>query len=111
MGDVPFYGTAAANIASQNIALNSGFRPAWTESEAVKIEEGAIVENSVIMPNAIVEAGAAIKYSIVGQGAVVGKCAKVGEAQDGKDGWKIAVVGPYGKVADKQIVKIGEMVD
>ena len=39
MGDVPFYGTAAANIASQNIALNSGFRPAWTETEAVKIEE------------------------------------------------------------------------
>jgi len=39
MGDVPFYGTAAANIQSQNIALNSGFRPAWTETEAVKIKE------------------------------------------------------------------------
>ncbi len=37
MGDVPFYGTAAANIRSQNIALNSGFRPAWVETEAVKI--------------------------------------------------------------------------
>ena len=36
-GDVPFYGTAAANIPSQNIALNCGFRPAWTETEAVQI--------------------------------------------------------------------------
>ena len=38
-GDVPFYGTASANIPSQNIAFNCGFRPAWTETEAVKIEE------------------------------------------------------------------------
>ena len=37
-GDVPFYGTAAANILSQNIAFNSGFRPAWTEAEAVRDE-------------------------------------------------------------------------
>lgn len=37
-GDVPFYGTAAANICSQNIALNCGFSPAWVETEAVKIE-------------------------------------------------------------------------
>ena len=37
-GDVPFYGTAAANIRSQSIALNSGFRPAWVETEAVRIE-------------------------------------------------------------------------
>ena len=39
MGDVPFYGTAAANVHSQNIAFNSGFRPAWVETEAVKREE------------------------------------------------------------------------
>ena len=39
MGDVPFYGTAAANVQSQNIALNSGFRPAWVETEAVKTGE------------------------------------------------------------------------
>lgn len=38
MGDIPFYGTAAANVPSQNIALNSGFRPAWVETEAVKME-------------------------------------------------------------------------
>ncbi len=38
MGDIPFYGTAAANIRSQNIARSSGFRPAWVEAEAVKIE-------------------------------------------------------------------------
>ena len=34
MGDVPFYGTAAANIQSQNIAIKSGFSPAWVETEA-----------------------------------------------------------------------------
>jgi len=37
MGDVPFYGTAAANIPSQNLAIRSGFRPAWVETEAVKL--------------------------------------------------------------------------
>jgi GNAT superfamily N-acetyltransferase len=39
MGHVPFYGTAAANIHSQNIALNSGFKPTWVETEASKVEE------------------------------------------------------------------------
>ena len=39
MGDIPFYGTAAANVRSQNIAFLSGFRPAWVETEAVKIGE------------------------------------------------------------------------
>ena len=39
MGDVPFYGTGAANIRSQNIAIKSGFKPAWVETEAVKIAE------------------------------------------------------------------------
>lgn len=37
-GDVPFYGMAAANIHSQQIALNAGFRPAWVEVESHKIE-------------------------------------------------------------------------
>ena len=41
MGDIPFYGTAAANVQSQNIAFNSGFRPAWVETEAVKMGEEA----------------------------------------------------------------------
>ena len=38
MGDVPFYGTAAANVRSQNVALACGFKPAWVETEAVKIK-------------------------------------------------------------------------
>ena len=38
MGDIPFYGTATANIQSQNIAAKCGFKPAWVETEAVKIE-------------------------------------------------------------------------
>lgn len=40
MGDIPFYGTAAANIQSQGIANNSGFKPAWVQTEAVRVEEG-----------------------------------------------------------------------
>ena len=37
-GDIPFYGTAMANLHSINIALNCGFRPAWTEIGAEKNE-------------------------------------------------------------------------
>lgn len=33
-GDIPFYGTASANIHSQNIAINCGFSPAWVEISA-----------------------------------------------------------------------------
>ncbi len=39
MGDIPFYGTAAANIQSQNIAVKAGFKHAWVETDAVKDEE------------------------------------------------------------------------
>ncbi|MDE6727930.1 MAG: GNAT family N-acetyltransferase [Oscillospiraceae bacterium] len=35
-GDIPFYGTAPANLHSQNIALNCGFRPAWVEISSEK---------------------------------------------------------------------------
>lgn len=35
-GDIPFYGTGSANYHSWNIALNSGFKPAWVEIEARK---------------------------------------------------------------------------
>lgn len=37
MGDIPFYGTGAGNLHSQNIALNCGFKPAWVEIEAKPI--------------------------------------------------------------------------
>lgn len=36
-GDIPFYGTAVANYHSWNIALKSGFKPAWVEIGAEKI--------------------------------------------------------------------------
>ena len=39
MGDVPFYGTAAANVRSQNIARKCGFKPAWVETEAVSLKQ------------------------------------------------------------------------
>lgn len=38
-GDIPFYGTSVSNYHSWNIALNSGFRPAWVEIGARKIEK------------------------------------------------------------------------
>lgn len=37
-GDIPFYGTSVSNYHSWNIALNSGFRPAWVEIGAKKID-------------------------------------------------------------------------
>lgn len=36
-GFLPFYGTAVANIHSQNIALRCGFYPAWTETVTYKL--------------------------------------------------------------------------
>lgn len=36
-GDIPFYGTSLSNYHSWNIALNCGFRPAWVEIGANKI--------------------------------------------------------------------------
>lgn len=38
-GDIPFYGTSLSNYHSWNIALNCGFRPAWVEIGASKIEQ------------------------------------------------------------------------
>lgn len=37
-GDIPFYGTSVSNYHSWNIAINSGFRPAWVEIGAKKTE-------------------------------------------------------------------------
>ena len=39
LGKVPFYGTAAANIHSQGIAVNCGFFPAWVEVSSRRIDE------------------------------------------------------------------------
>jgi GNAT superfamily N-acetyltransferase len=38
MGAIPYYGTWAGNIASQNVALRCGYYPAWTEVVASAIE-------------------------------------------------------------------------
>ena len=38
-GDIPFYGTSLSNYHSWNIALNCGFRPAWVEIGARKIQK------------------------------------------------------------------------
>ena len=35
-GAVPFYGTAVSHLASQSVALGSGFHPAWIELVSAK---------------------------------------------------------------------------
>jgi Predicted acetyltransferase len=35
-GKIPFYGTSLSNLQSQNIALKSGFFPAWVEVETIE---------------------------------------------------------------------------
>lgn len=39
-GDIPFYGTSISNYHSWNIAINSGFKPAWIEIGAAKLSDG-----------------------------------------------------------------------
>ncbi|MGN1119226.1 MAG: GNAT family N-acetyltransferase [Oscillospiraceae bacterium] len=39
LGDIPFYGTSVSNYHSWNVAINSGFRPAWVEIGAEKRQE------------------------------------------------------------------------
>lgn len=34
-GTIPFYGTSLSNLHSWNIAINSGFYPAWVEIETM----------------------------------------------------------------------------
>ncbi len=36
-GNIPFYGTSVSNYHSWNIAINSGFRPAWVEIAAKRM--------------------------------------------------------------------------
>ena len=38
-GAIPYYGTSLSNLRSWKIALASGFKPAWVESETSKIEK------------------------------------------------------------------------
>ena len=38
-GILPFYGTAISHLASQSVALGSGFRPAWIELAAAKRQD------------------------------------------------------------------------
>ena len=40
-GDIPFYGTAAANYASMQTALRTGFRPVWTEINSIRFPSAA----------------------------------------------------------------------
>jgi len=81
-------------------------------SHSCKIGKGANVEGSIIMPGAVIEEGADVRYSIVGWDAVIGKGAKVGETlpPSNPGEWEIAVVGPDVKIAEKGIVKKGEMI-
>ena len=37
LGKVPYYGTSMSNLASQRVAANAGFKPAWVELLAERI--------------------------------------------------------------------------
>lgn len=39
-GILPFYGTAISHLASQSVALGSGFHPAWIELAAMRASQG-----------------------------------------------------------------------
>lgn len=41
-GKLPIYGTASANLRSQNIARKTGFYPAWVEASAERLPEGGV---------------------------------------------------------------------
>ncbi len=47
-GKVPFYGTAPANLHSQNIAVGCGFFPAWVEVTTQPIEEPVEIEGESV---------------------------------------------------------------
>lgn len=49
-GDIPFYGTSPANIYSQNIAINCGFRPAWVEIAADRIRNDGMDDKEKNQP-------------------------------------------------------------
>lgn len=49
-GDIPFYGTSPANMHSQNIAINCGFRPAWVEIAADMIRSDSMDDKEKNQP-------------------------------------------------------------
>ena len=48
-GIQPFYGTAISHLASQSVALGSGFHPAWIEFAAKRITTGASGETEILI--------------------------------------------------------------
>ena len=66
------------------------------------------------MPGAVIEAGAVVEYAIIGEGATIGAKARVGappETAADPDQWGIAVVGPFCKIAEEEIVEPNKMLD
>ena len=83
-------------------------------AHSVTVGPGASVRYSVVMPGAVIEAGAVVEYAIIGEGATIGAKARVGappETAEDPDQWGIAVVGPFCKIAEDEVVGPNKMLD
>ena len=83
-------------------------------AHSVTVGKGASVRYSVVMPGAVIEDGASVEYAILGEGAHIGPDARVGappETAEDPSAWGIAVIGPFCRIAEKEVVAPGKMLD
>ncbi len=83
-------------------------------AHSVTVGANAVVRYSVVMPDAVIEAGAVVEYAILGEGAHIGAGARVGappETVKDPEQWGIAVVGPFCKIAEQEVVEPNKMLD
>ena len=83
-------------------------------AHSVKVGTAAVVRYSVVMPGVVIEPGAVVEYAILGEGAHIGAGAKVGappESAADPEQWGIAVIGPFCKIAEEEIVEPNKMLD
>ncbi|MCI5842228.1 MAG: glucose-1-phosphate adenylyltransferase [Clostridiales bacterium] len=83
-------------------------------AHSVTVGKGASVRYSVVMPGAVIEDGASVEYAILGEGAHIGPGARVGappETAEDPSAWSIAVIGPFCRIAEGEVVAPNKMLD
>ena len=83
-------------------------------AHSVTVGKGASVRYSVVMPGAVIEDGASVEYAILGEGAHIGPGARVGappETAEDPSAWGIAVIGPFCRIAEGEVVAPNKMLD